>query len=583
MLELKILDCLAASRSTQMSNIVRSYIESKDFLGLMSLSVDVKNYSDTTVDDFYHDYVLASFLKKSVSLDVVGDEERHNDAYLAFFEQENRNRTNAASFSRFSLQQKRLIEVGKEFGRILGALTPDVMESIEESCAHGPGSALFYSTTGKRPSGKFTPQALRVTSQLLPFAETLMGPRWFDETIGDLNPYEYLLLNNDKYTTSHRKGFVRDFSTFSTVPKTALKDRPIAVEPLLNLYLQKGIGAYIKKRLKKFGINLQKGQSFNKELVMNAWALELATIDLSAASDSICLKILADVAQVTENGRRWFALLNLARTSHCYIEKYDGSDGQLVELEKFSSMGNGFTFELESLLFFCLVRVTVPRKKYGYCGVYGDDIIVPHEHAYDLIQLLGIYGFQVNRDKTFVTGPFYESCGTDVYKNINCRPIFADKGEDGTSAVSREVKLANAIRLYSLRINGGLLCSKRYLKAYSLCLKLAKLPNDYPRVPPEMEAQGLIVPLSDALKRKEIYPLTKSGLEGYSVPTRYFKSISGISRKNSFLLHALISIGRTEFASLGSEPILRGGGVIKTTRSIVPYWNDTIAWDNILP
>lgn len=35
-------------------------------------------------------------------------------------------------------------------------------------------------------------------------------------------------------------------------------------------------------------------------------------------------------------------------------------------------------------------------------------------------------GFEVNRDKTFLFGPFRESCGTDWYQGVDVRPIVLD-------------------------------------------------------------------------------------------------------------------------------------------------------------
>jgi len=59
--------------------------------------------------------------------------------------------------------------------------------------------------------------------------------------------------------------------------------------------------------------------------------------------------------------------------------------------------------------------------------VYGDDIIVPSE-SYDMVSwALECFGFQVNPEKSFSTGPFRESCGTDAFAGTNVRPIFVDR------------------------------------------------------------------------------------------------------------------------------------------------------------
>ena len=85
-------------------------------------------------------------------------------------------------------------------------------------------------------------------------------------------------------------------------------------------------------------------------------------------------------------------------------------------------MGNGFTFPLESLIFFALAHsVCKPGET---VSVYGDDIIVPTHRYEALVQLLTATGFLVNTDKSFSTGPFRESCGHDYLSGINIRPCY---------------------------------------------------------------------------------------------------------------------------------------------------------------
>jgi len=95
-------------------------------------------------------------------------------------------------------------------------------------------------------------------------------------------------------------------------------------------------------------------------------------------------------------------------------------DGHGVLLEKFSSMGNGYTFELETLLFAAISSTALQMVGgKGVLGddlyVYGDDIIVPSEHSQSVIAALRFCGFTTNADKTFVAGPFRESCGGDFF------------------------------------------------------------------------------------------------------------------------------------------------------------------------
>jgi len=55
--------------------------------------------------------------------------------------------------------------------------------------------------------------------------------------------------------------------------------------------------------------------------------------------------------------------------------------------------------------------------------VYGDDIIVPAQHAESVSETLEAFGFKVNSRKSFWTGLFRESCGKDYYKGIDVTPV----------------------------------------------------------------------------------------------------------------------------------------------------------------
>ena len=59
--------------------------------------------------------------------------------------------------------------------------------------------------------------------------------------------------------------------------------------------------------------------------------------------------------------------------------------------------------------------------------MYGDDIVVPQNAALLVIERLRDLGFSTNRDKTFVTGPFRESCGRDWFQGQDVRPVNLDK------------------------------------------------------------------------------------------------------------------------------------------------------------
>lgn len=199
-----------------------------------------------------------------------------------------------------------------------------------------------------------------------------------------------------------------------TVPKTTIIDRVAAKEPDLNMFAQKGVGDTIRRRLKVKGIDLN-DQSINGELArIGSIDGSLATLDLSSASDSVSTRLVFELLPYD-----WFALMDSIRSQKTEI------DGEIHENHMFSSMGNGFTFELESLLFWAIARATAYLTgTRGRISVYGDDIIVPSSLATRVGIVLSHLGFKLNSSKSFWDGPFRESCGKHWYAGVDVTPFY---------------------------------------------------------------------------------------------------------------------------------------------------------------
>lgn len=197
----------------------------------------------------------------------------------------------------------------------------------------------------------------------------------------------------------------------SFVPKNAKTDRAIVVEPWLNSVCQLGAGDLIASKLKRWGIDIT-DQTVNQRLAREGSITgALATLDLSSASDSISIRLVEHLLPPD-----WYALLSKFRTGDvCY-------KSQTIHLEKFSSMGNGFTFPLETLIFWALTRAVCEDVE--TVSVYGDDIICPTHRVGDVVQVLESCGFSINREKSFWEGSFRESCGADYISGIDVRPVF---------------------------------------------------------------------------------------------------------------------------------------------------------------
>lgn len=198
----------------------------------------------------------------------------------------------------------------------------------------------------------------------------------------------------------------------SFVPKNAKVDRIVVTEPSLNAMIQLSIGDYMFDRLKRVGLDLRDQTLNQRRAREGSLTNALATLDLSSASDSISVELVRHLLPYD-----WFSLLADARTPTVVAQ-----DGSIVVLEKFSSMGNGYTFPLETLIFWALSSAVCEDER--EVTVYGDDIILPSCHYDAVVELLWFCGFKVNPTKSFKQGPFRESCGKDYYLGIDVRPLF---------------------------------------------------------------------------------------------------------------------------------------------------------------
>jgi len=236
---------------------------------------------------------------------------------------------------------------------------------------------------------------------------------------------------------------VREHGRYTTVEKTAAVRRPIEIQPTMNLFFQKGVGKYIRGRLQSYGVNLD-DQSRNQHLAARAMIERLSTIDLANASDSVSRELVRLLLPDS-----WYNYLDDLRT-----KSFIDPGGKVHMLERFSAMGNGYTFELESLIFFALASAV--RDEAGdsqaIVSVYGDDIIVQRCLADRLIHLLDVCGFEVNVDKTFIDGSFFESCGKHYFDCVDVTPLYQKEVISSTLSVYRA---SNRLLAWSLRLGQG--------------------------------------------------------------------------------------------------------------------------------
>lgn len=281
-----------------------------------------------------------------------------------------------------------------------------------------------------------------------------------------------------------------------TVPKNFKTDRTIAKEPCMNIYIQKGIGQIIRRKLKSVGVTLN-DQSRNQEAARKG-SLDgsLATVDLSMASDTVAFEL---VSYLLPND--WWWALEQSRSPVGVLPS-----GETLVYQKFSSMGNGYTFELESLIFWAIAQQVCSsnvEEMDESVLVYGDDIVVPSAKCPEFIRRVMQAGFRPNASKTYYEGPYRESCGKHYYLGADITPFYVRRP---VQALDRLFLVHNNLKRWSERcevVLSDVLCGLR---------KLAPARWREPRLPDGF-GDGAFIGAVDELQLSA----SKRGWEGWTV------------------------------------------------------------------
>lgn len=328
--------------------------------------------------------------------------------------------------------------------KIDSILTPFTGEEFVDAANWGPGATTAIRGSDTSAFNKFRTEC-GITRDMYLLCRPWFSqayPLWAADTTWDKNPID----GSFAFEVGNK---------IVTVPKNSKTDRVIAIEPGLNLWFQKGVGKMLRRRLFRAGIDLDT-QKRNQQLArLGAVSGELATVDFSSASDSVAKHVVRTVIRSSA----WRAILESTRSPRGTY------DGRTFKWQKFSSMGNGYTFELESLIFYaaacaCCWHLGLPTDD---VSVFGDDVILPSP-AYDLfVSFTAFLGFVVNRSKSFSSGWFRESCGSHYYGETDCKPIYL---KDRLTSVVSLFKLANSVRGMGHRFRDFSGCDIRLRKSW---------------------------------------------------------------------------------------------------------------------
>jgi len=278
----------------------------------------------------------------------------------------------------------------------------------------------------------------------------------------------------------------------SFVPKTTEISRVICTEPNLNMLFQKGIGEFLEGILqRRWRIFMSDQQMLNRDLArLGSIDGSFGTIDLSSASDSVSLSLCREL--MPPYAFRWF---EKARSPQVILP-----DGSSRELHMISSMGNAFTFPLQTILFASIVvscysilgvkPVANSSKGRANFGIFGDDIIV-RKDCYDfVVRALNLFGFEVNVGKSFNTGYFRESCGGDYFHGNDIRGVYLKDLSTSADVYS----IINRLVRWSAR--SGIMLPKT--------AKMLMNWVDFLPIPPhDGDAEGIKVPFAPASLAKD--------------------------------------------------------------------------------
>jgi len=460
------------------------------------------------------DYLSASLLSKYSSGDKKSSLEREQMAYKRFWEAESM--CAATNRSTWSVQRQipDIIDDARRhiravLGRLFmenGALNPQIANRLAVHFGHGPGSTTSLPRSKGDSAYKYRPRPDTTSNNIVwAHAAVQHNAPWYRECFSLEHPFEdqvHLVPGN----------------VVGTVPKNDKTDRIIGTEPDLNMYVQKGFGGYMRERLKRFGVNLDdqtRNQEFarlgseNDTRYTHSVEDSYACLDLSMASDTVSTGVVRmllppDWLCALEQVRSPYGVLPDECVNLAPAWALPGLGTGLHYYQKFSSMGNGFTFELESLIFWALTKAVVSRvlNEPRPIAVYGDDIICPVAAYPMLVRVLKLVGFKINQDKSYAGYGFRESCGKHYYLGTDVTPFFV---RGPVKRVTDVFLFLNNIERWRRR-NSSILSPMNQLRIAmfrDLCCRVLPRKWQKPRIPDGFGDEALIGYFDQCLPRTD--------------------------------------------------------------------------------
>lgn len=429
---------------------------------------------------------------------------------------------------------KKPVPFGRELYRFYEALCYVLGDSvpvldIAEHAYYGPGSSIGVrgqdvNFVRKVENNECVPLAVDIAAQALLHDKAAWAHFGMDPTFS--------------HVESAREGFLRvarEQLSMSVVRhdrlmfifKSMTSHRSICAQPTCSGMVQLGVHVHMTRLLaERAGIDLS-DQSRNQDLAAKGsrdWEATdpWCTLDKSNASNLIANGLVQYLFPPA-----WARFLQRIRTPGYEAPKELG--GGHYDYHMYAGMGNGTTFCVETLIFWAATFATqelpieeyVQRRPYA---VYGDDVILRRGHAYRYIEFARYLGFRFNEKKTFLTGPFRESCGSDFYDGIPVRPATLES-EDGF------VRLPDAISFHNV------LADNKVFPLVRACARIRALAKThlYPLLPTDPAGNLGFRPMGDTAH----YSIVR-GKDGRPLRSEFWQ------RPRTYVLEV-----KPKFASLG--------------------------------
>jgi len=386
----------------------------KDILNIRMLSDIVELNDDLDPVVYKYRYQIASLLKRyRFKEDLFDDSELTEKAINQFLEVQDQLR--CLTLDQVSNYTKLVLQGAKKYiHRFLGEFD---YEELVDRCSNTSGATIGVTLRSACEAAKY---ATPISGT---FRQSLIH---HDIHRGSLASTYMSKQGGDTYQEI-------DEVKLTLVPKSFKALRTIMPNSTAGAFISKGVERMINLRFKRKRINLAYLQDKHKILAQEGSREgKYATIDLSHASDSISTKLVEYLLPYS-----WFEFLSQTRIGCCVLPF-----GSRVQMETFATMGIGYTFPLETLIFRSFAESVKrlekdSRRVRRLVSVYGDDMIVSAELAEKLIIVLEEVGFKINVDKTFISGFFRESCGGDYYRGVDVRPF---QPKNGGRHLSNEIE-----------------------------------------------------------------------------------------------------------------------------------------------